>query len=203
MNLTRALTAATALAAATLLIAGCTTQAGPSPTPSQSSAAPTETRGPVAPPKSEDEAVDAAESVLTEWLATRGEVNAGGGKDTSVLEELSTGKALDLVISDAAHIANGPILNVDQKNIDGPGKTDGAITYEPLTAYGQAWEGTENGLVTVNACQDMTEYNIWASDGSEAMRPDDRRTKVDYQVVYDTARQAWLVYDVIGLNETC
>lgn len=203
MNLTRTLTAATALVAATLLIAGCTAEAGPKPTPSQSSAAPEETRGPVAPPASEEEAIEAAEAVLTEWFEVRGEVNAAGGTDTAELEELSTGTALERALADAKTIAEGPLLNVDSKSIEGPIKTEGAITYETKTAYGQEWEGTENGLVTINACQDGTDYKLFASDGSEGMRPADLRTTFDYQVVYDADSEAWLVYDLISLGETC
>lgn len=203
MNLTRTLTAATALVAATLLIAGCTTEAGPKPTPSQSSAAPEETRGPVAAPESEEEAIEAAEAVLTEWFEVRGEVNAAGGADTAELEELSTGTALERALADAKTIVEGPLLNVDGENIEGPIRTEGAITYETKTAYGQEWEGTENGLVTINACQDGTDYKLFASDGSEGMRPEELRTTFDYQVIYDADAQAWLVYDLISLGETC
>lgn len=203
MNITRTLTAATALVAATLLIAGCTTEAGPEPTPTQSSAAPEETRGPVAAPESEEEAIEAAESVLTEWFEVRGEVNAAGGTDTAPLEDLSTGAALERVLADAKQISEGPQLNVDGENIEGPAKTEGAITYEAVAAYGQEWEGVENGLVTVNACQDLSNYKIFASDGSAGMQPENKRTTFDYQVIYDADRQAWLVYDLISLGETC
>ena len=99
--------------------------------------------------------------------------------------------------------ATGPILNVDGKNIEGPGYTEGSITYETVAAYGQEWEDVENGLITINACQDLSEYKGFASDGSEAMQPEEKRNLVDYQVVYDAERQAWLVYDVIGLGQTC
>lgn len=203
MNLTRTLTAATGLVVATLLIAGCTTEAGPKPTPSQSSAAPEETRGPVAAPESEDEAIEAAEAVLTEWFEVRGEVNAAGGTDTAELEELSTGTALERAVGDAAEIASGPLLNVDGENIEGQVTAEGAITYETVTAYGQEWEGTENGLVTINACQDASDYKLTASDGSAGMTPESLRNTFDYQVIYDAERQAWLVYDLISLGETC
>lgn len=203
MKITRTLTAAAGIAAATLLIAGCSPTADPTPKPTESSAAPVETMKPVDAPKTEDEAIENAEAVLTKWLKTRGEVNAAGGKDTAPLKALSTGAALDFALNDAAEISTGPLLNVDGKSVEGPVKTEGAITYETKAAYGQESNGIENGLITINACQDATDYKLFASDGSEGMRPENLRTTFDYQVTYDADRKAWLVYDLISLGETC
>lgn len=202
MILKRTLAAAATFTVAALLMTACAPAAVETPKPTQTTAAP-ETMAPVAPPESEEEAVAAAEEVLTKWFEVRGEVNAAGGTDTEPLEAVAIGNALEVSVNDATHIATGPILNTDEKNIDGPGKTEGAITHETKSAYGQEWEGVEHGLVTINACQDGTSYKVFASDGSEAMRPADRRTTFDYQVVYDAEREAWLVYDLISLGETC
>lgn len=202
MILKRTLAAAATLTVAALLITACAPEATETPKPTETTAAP-ETPAPVAPPESEVEAIAAADEVLTEWFEVRGEVNADGGKDTERLEELSTGTALERVLANAAEIASGPLLNVDGENIEGPVKTEGAITYEMKSAYGQEWEGVENGMVTINACQDGTEYKLFASDGSEGMRPEELRTTFDYQVIYDADREAWLVYDLISLGETC
>jgi|GEM_PF-1798713 hypothetical protein len=191
-------------AIALTLLTGCTTTPQATESPSATPTPTETTRGPVAPPESEEEAIEQADAVLTEWFITRGEVNAAGGEDPSPLEELSTGSALEKAKADAAHVANGPILNVDQENIDGPATTEGSIKYETIAAYGQEWEGVENGLVTINACQDASDYKIFASDGSEAMRPPEPRVKFDYQVIYDAEREAWLVYDLIDLgSQTC
>ena len=190
--------------AAALTLTACTGTGNPNPPASPSNTpTPTSTAGTkVPPPASEDEAIAAADSVLTEYLVARGEVNAAGGTDTSSLEVLATGKALDVAVRDAAYVAEGPVLNVDQVNVEGPATTEGAIKYETLSAYGQPWEDVENGLVTINACQDASEYKVFASDGSEALRPD-ARTTFDYQVIYDSERQTWLVYDLISLGESC
>jgi len=190
--------------AAALTLTACTGTGTPNPTGSASETpTPTSTAGAkVPPPASEDEAINAAESVLTEYFITRGEVNAAGGADPSPLEALATGKALDVAVNDAAYVAEGPVLNVDQVNVEGPARTEGAIKYETVTAYGQPWEEIENGLVTINACQDASEYKVFASDGSEALRPDPRST-FDYQVIYDSERETWLVYDLISLGESC
>ena len=184
-------------------MAGCSPTSGPTPTKSSSPTPTSTSAGPVDPPKSEDEAVKAAEKALTEWFVVRGEVNAAGGKDTARLEKVATGNALTISQNDAKHVATGPILNADQKNVDGPAKTEGAIKYEPISAYGQAYEGVENGLVTVNACQDASGYKVFASDGSPAMTPPSLRNKLDYQVIYDAKAKAWLVFDSVSLNQTC
>jgi hypothetical protein len=203
MTSKRIITALTAVALSSMLLAGCTTTNGPTPTPSTSSATPTPTTGTkVPPPANEDEAISAADAVLKEYFVTRGEVNAAGGTDTTPLKAVATDKALDVAVKDAERISTGPILNVDQKNVEGPGKTEGAIKFETVSAYGQKWEEVENGLVTINACQDASEYKVWASDGSEALRPDARST-FDYQVIYDTKTETWLVYNLISLGQSC
>lgn len=190
--------------AAALTLTACTGTGNPNPTGSTSGTpSPTSTAGTkVPPPASEDEAIDSAESVLTDYFVTRGEVNAAGGADPSPLEALATGKALAVAVNDAAYVAKGPVLTVDQVNVDGPATTEGAIKFETVTAYGQPWEEVENGLVTINACQDASEYKVLASDGSEALRPE-ARTTFDYQVIYDSERETWLVYDLISLGESC
>lgn len=203
MTLKRTSTALVAIAAGIALLAGCSPTNGPQPTKSSSPTPTSTSAGPVDPPKSEDEAVKAAEVVLTDWLDTRGTINAAGGKDATALNKLATGKALDLSVNEAKHWANGPILNVDKKNVPGGGHTEGKLAYEPKSAYGQDFEGTPNGLVTVNACQDGSAYKGFASDGTEAMLAPEKRTLVDYQVVYDVKAKAWLVSDVVGLNQPC
>jgi hypothetical protein len=203
MTSKRIITALTAVALSSMLLAGCTATATPTPGPSTASATPTPTTGTkVPPPANEEEAISAADAVLKEYFVTRGEVNAAGGTDTTPLNAVATDKALDVAVKDAERIATGPILNVDQKNVEGPGKTEGAIKFEMVSAYGQKWEEVENGLVTINACQDATDYKVWASDGSEALRPD-ARTTFDYQVIYDTETETWLVYNLISLGQSC
>ena len=60
----------------------------------------------------------------------------------------------------------------------------------------------DNGLVTIHACQDASKYKVRASDGSEALRPD-ARTTFDYQVIYDAKSETWLVYNLVGLGQSC
>ena len=204
MRPARTLLAAAALIGA-LTLAGCTTpQGNVTPTRSTSTPTPTPTPTEAAPPADEAEALTAADAVLTEWFKVRGEVNAAGGTDTAPLEELSTGRALDVALESAARIATGPLVNVDGQSIDGPSTTEGQITYETIAEYGQEWNGTPNGLVTINACQDSTGYKITTNDGKPAMvDPNNARLVYDYQVVYDTERKAWLVYDLINTGATC
>lgn len=203
MTTKRIITALAAVALGSALLAGCTPTADPTPEPTEATATPEETRGPVAPPESEEEAIEAADTVLTEWFEVRGEVNAAGGSDTGRLESITDGPALTIVLDDAGQIANGPQLNEDKVNVEGPAKTEGAITFESLGAFGQEWEGVDNGLVTINACQDSSEYKIWASDGSPGYPRSQERNLFDYQITYNAEREAWLVYDAVYLGQTC
>ncbi len=203
MSTKRLITALAAAAIGLAVLSGCAPTADPTPSTSSTPSPTATSAGPVDPPKDEEEAITAAESVLKKWFATRGEVNAGGGKDTDRLKELSTGRALERVLADADQVANGPQLNKDGVNIDGPVKTEGAIKIEVKSSYGQEWKGVPNGLVTVQACQDASEYKIWASDGSEAMARPQERDLFDYQVVYDSDAKAWLVYELTSLGQTC
>jgi hypothetical protein len=204
MILKRTILTAASVTVAALLMTACS-PTGPQPTPtSTGTPTPTSTaRGPVDPPKDEASAVAVSEETLTEWFVVRGEVNAAGGKDTDRLKQLTTGNALPKVLADASQIANGPQLNKDGKNIDGPAKTQGAIKYVPLAAYGQPFEGIENGLVTIHACQDTSDYKVWAHDGSEAPTRPSERYLFDFQVTYSASAKAWLVSDLISLNQTC
>lgn len=190
--------------AVALTLTACTGTNGPEPTDVASeSATPTPTVTSFDPPADEDEAIENADAAVSNWLVVRGEVNAAGGTDVDRLEQLSTGRALEITLNDAATVANGPVLNEDGQQIDGPATTEGAFVHETLSAYAQEYEGIANGLVTINACQDASGYSITTNDGSPAMRPENLRALIDYQVVYDAERRAWLVYDVVSLNQPC
>lgn len=205
MTSKRIITALTAVALSGMLLAGCTSTAAPTPEPSTASPTPTPTTGAkVPPPADEDEAIASATDVLTEWFKVRGEVNAAGGTDTAPIETLSTGRALSVALESANRIATGPLVNEDNVSVDGPSTTEGQITFETIAAYGQEQSGIENGLVTINACQDSTGYTITTNDGKPALvDPNNARLVYDYQVVYDAERQAWLVSDLINTGSKC
>lgn len=203
MRPARTLLAAAALIGA-LTLAGCTTpQGNVTPTRSTSTPTPTPTPTEAAPPADEAEAITSATAVLTEWFKVRGEVNAAGGTDTALLDQVATGMALVIAQDDAKRIANGPILNVDGANIEGPSTTEGQLTFEPIASYGQVWNEIENGLVTINACQDATGYKVTTNDGTPAMTPAEQRQTFDYQITYDAERKVWLVYNSIVIGEPC
>jgi hypothetical protein len=193
------------LIAAALTLTACSTGGTPTPTKTTSTPSPTSTalNSPVAAPKSQDDAIAAAETVLATWYKTRGAVNAAGGKDTDPLKLLSTGPALQITLDDAGRIATGPLLNADGQSIPGAAKTTGALTFEPGAAYGQKWQNVENGLVTVDGCQDASNYHITTHDGKPAMRPPHDRIKLEYQVTYDPKSQLWLVSKQVDLQATC
>ena len=125
--------------AATLTLAACSNggTTDPTTTPSETpTPTPTATNPKVSAPANEDEAITAAETVLTQYFVTRGEVNAAGGTDTAPLEDWATGRALDVAVNDATGIANGPILNVDQAK----------QVYVIKRGQGKGYSGVENEL---------------------------------------------------------
>ena len=85
--------------AAALTLTACTGTGNQNPTASPTDTptpTPTASNAQVPPPASEDEAITAAETVLTQYFVTRGEVNAAGGTDTAPLEAWATGRALEV-----------------------------------------------------------------------------------------------------------
>ena len=205
MTSKRLITALTAIALSGMILAGCTSTAAPTPGPSTTSPTPTPSTGTkVPPPANEDEAIASAKDVLTKWFKVRGEVNAAGGTDTTPIESLSTGRALTVAVESANRIATGPLVNEDNVSVDGPSTTEGQITFETIAAYGQERSGVENGLVTINACQDSTGYKIITNDGKPALvDQNNARLVYDYQVIYDAEKQAWLVSDLINTGSKC
>lgn len=204
MTTKRIITALTAIAISGVLLAGCTTTASPTPSPSTTSASPTPTTGtPVPPPANEEEAITSAKDAITLLLETQSEINAAGGTDSARYEEIAVDKALQIYQADALRIAKGPLANEDGENVEGQATTEGAATFEPITAYGQEYNSTPNGLVIIPSCLDISNYRITTADGKPAYRPASDRNKVEYQVIYDTERQKWLVSNQIDMGETC
>lgn len=204
MSITRLSSVGILLAALTL--SACSTGPGADPTATPTDSAtptPTATDGPVAPPSSEEEAIDAATARIELLLQTQEEVTSAGGTDTTPYEAIAIDGALEFFEQDATRIAEGPLLNEDGESIDGQATVEGALLFEPDTAYGQEWESTPNGLVIVPGCLDSSERMITTADGKPAMQNPEPRNQVEFQVVYDADRQAWLVSSLISTGETC
>jgi len=192
--------------AATLTLAGCT---GGGPTPSSSSPSdtpsPTSTalNNPVNAPKTQNDAIQQAQGVLATWYKTLSSVLVAGGTDTAPLKHLAIQPALQVGLDGADRIANGPLLNADGQSVPGSAKATGEITFAPSTAYGQTWQGVDNGLVTIDGCQDSSNYHITTHDGKPAMRPPHDRIKLEYQVSYDAKTKLWMVSKQVDLQATC
>lgn len=206
MTSKRIITALTAVALSSMLLAGCTTTAAPTPTTSTASPTPTVT----APtsitgeaPKDEDEAIDKAKATIDLLLATQAQISAAGGADASAYEAVATGKALKEFQEDALRISKGPILNADGDSIEGQSKVEGSLVFEPKTAYGQEYEGVENGLVIVPGCLDGSQRKITTADGKPAMENPKPRNEVEFHVIYNAETKTWLVNDRISLGTTC
>lgn len=184
--------AAIGIIAAALTLSACPT--GPTTPTATPTTTPTPTAtagGPVEPPASEEEAIDAATTVLEQSLVVRGEVSAAGGEGIEEFDALLTGPALIAAQREVA-------LYTDQGYT-----TTGAVTAELNEGYTAEWEGVEFGLVTLPSCTDFSTLVITKSDGSPAPRPEVLQYPVDYQVVYLADEKAWKVYDMIKTGDTC
>lgn len=204
MILKRTLAAAATLTVAALLITACAPASDPTPTQSSSTPTPTsDARQPVDPPADEAAAVAEAQDTIELLLDTQEKVGAAGGKDTTPFETLTTGKALQIYTIDAKSIAEGPILNTDGKQVEGQATVEGRINFTPTAAYGQEYDGTENGLVIVPGCLDASERKITTADGTPAMQNPNLRNQVEFQVTYDKQQKLWLVSNLIETGGTC
>ncbi len=192
--------------AAALTLTACTGTGNPTPTGSPThTATPTPTATSITgeAPADEDEAITKAEATIDLLFQVNAEVSAAGGTDPSPYDAVATGKALAFYQADAARIANGPIINEDGDSIDGPSTVEGALVFEPKTAYGQEWEGIANGLVIVPGCLDGSGRMITTADGKPAMKNPNPRNEVEMHVIYDADKKAWFVNDQISLGTTC
>ena len=154
-------------------------------------------------PADENEAIDKAEQTIELLLKINAEVSAAGGTDPSPYDAVATGNALEDLRADANRIANGPILNEDGESIEGQATVEGSLVFEPKTAYGQEWQGVENGLVIVPGCLDNSGRLITTADGKPAMTNPNPRNEVEYHVIFDADLKTWLVTDRISLGTTC
>ena len=192
--------------AAALTLTACTGTGNQNPTTS-----PTDTPTPTPSatsitgeaPADENEAISQAEATIELLLETQTRVTEAGGTDTAAYESVASGNALRTYVADAEGIANGPTLNEDGESIDGPSTVEGAVVFEPTTAYGQEFDGIANGLVIVPGCLDGSGRKITTADGKPAMQNPNPRNEVEFHVVYNSDTKTWLVDDRISLGTTC
>ena len=197
-------TAAVATALGMTLLAGCAPSATEPTATATSTPSPSATAGTkVPPPASEDEAIEAAQATVTNWFRVWSEIETTGSTDLTPLEAVSSGNALKLAENSIAHIQNGPIPDENGNRVDGPGTVTGGIKFEPTSAYGQEWEGTPNGLVTITACQDITDRVVTTADGTPGQRNESLRNVAEYKVSYDAEKQSWFVTDAIDVQQKC
>lgn len=194
------------LIAATLTLAACSNGGPADPTTSPTDTptpTPTATSITGEAPVDEEEAISQAEATIQLLFKINAQVSADGGADSSPYEAVATGSALEYYQADATRIAEGPILNEDGESVDGQSTVEGELVFEPKTAYGQEWQGVENGLVIVPGCLDNSGRKITTADGKPAMTNPNPRNEVEMHVVYDAEQKVWLVNDQISLGTTC
>ena len=197
MNTTRprlAIALTVTAAAVAIVLTGCVTPPKPTPTPTDTpSPTPTATTDPQ--PESESEAIDAAELAIDDYLYIRGQVNADGGADTSPLETVASGNALQLALDDAGRV------------VENGWKTEGQLSFDPTDAYATTLEGegvsVPFGSVNVTGCQDGTGYDVFNADGTPAQQPEVQRNRFEFNVIWEPTKELWLVSNVLYLGETC
>ena len=197
-------TAAVATALGMTLLAGCApsvTEPIATATSTPPPATPAGTKVP--PPAAEDEAIASAEGAIERWLAVWHEIEMSTDGDTTPLEAISTGAALKIAENGVAYILNGPYPDENGNPVEGRSTVTGPIKFEPTAAYGQEWEGTENGLVIVTGCQDISDRVVTTNNGTPGQHNDNLRNVVEYKVIYDAELQSWLVQDQIDPKQTC
>lgn len=181
-------------AAAALVLTGCTPEPAPTPTTSNT-ATPTPTSTTDPQPQSESEAIAAAELAIDDYLYVRGQVNATGGTDTTPLEEVASGQALQVAVDDAGRVAEGGL------------RTEGQISFSSTDAYATTLEAdgvsVPFGSVIVTGCQDGTGYDIFNADGTPAQQPTEQRNVFEFNVIWHPELELWVVSNLTFLGQTC
>jgi len=192
--------------AAALTLTACSTGEPANPTTSPTATptpTPTATSITGDAPADESEAITKSEATVELLLDVWEQVDATGGTKPELFDSVATGRMLTKVQQDASRTANGPVLNEDGENIEGPSTVTGRIVFEPKTAYGQEFDGVPNGLVIIPGCQDASARIATTADGKPAMTNPTPRNEVEYHVIYDAETKTWLVNDRIELGTTC
>jgi len=205
MTTKRIITALTAIAISGVLLAGCTGTGGPTPTASTGSPTPTPTASSITgeAPADEAEAIDKSEATVELLHDVWEQVDASGGHTPELFDAVATGRMLTEAQNSASRTANGPILNADGDSIEGQATVTGRLEFEQKTAYGQEYEGVDNGLVILVGCLDSSARITTTADGKPAMQNPNLRNEVEYHVVYNAETKTWLVNDRIDLGTTC
>ncbi|MBX0301453.1 hypothetical protein K2F54_15880 [Cryobacterium sp. 1639] len=199
---------AVGVAAAALLLAGCssapasapqTDAASPTPTATAEASAAPEATATEAPadgsPQSEAEATAAATAAITDFYQTMSAVQATGGADLAPLSTVATCPTLDTVTSDTTWLADGGYT------------VSGAMTFSPSAVTVSARTADDGtvypfGSVLATGCQDSTDYVV-SQGGSAITLGVEPRTVFDLTVVFEPTAQAWLVENISENTASC
>lgn len=186
-----AITAAAVLGG--LMLAGCT-PVDPGPTLTTATPTPTPTATTDPQPESEAEAIEGAELAIDDYLFVRSQVNADGGTDTTPLETVATGHALQVAVDDAGRV------------VELGWRTEGQLSFDPTSSYAAPLtlegETFEFSSISVTGCQDGTGYRVFEADGKE-QTPDTERNVLEFTVIWAPDRELYLVNNIIDLGQTC
>lgn len=184
---------AAVVAAATVLVTGCTKDATPSPTRSVSpTPIPTHSTrgdpGATGPPTNQDDAWVAAKNTVKDFLAIQYEIEHDAGANPDRIDPYATGAALSGVQQVAAGLADKGITTLGAPNWS---PNAAASSFGTLIPTG----GTPiaNGIVYVKGCYDVSRQTATFSNGSPAPVSSTRVFPVEFSVEYVADAKSWMV----------
>lgn len=183
-----------------LALTGCTPD---TPTPTNSPSAPTSTPTPTptpsetsAPaPQSEDEAVEAAQATVEQFIELSNTVAIEGGQNPDRLAVVAANPALQEQLTSASAIADNGYVITGESTLEVQNSYAGDLTDAETTV--------PFGSVTIQGCYDSTDRTVRTADGADAPQPPDLRTIRDVNVIYSAADSAWFVRTFIKVDSTC
>ncbi|WP_435740172.1 hypothetical protein [Clavibacter nebraskensis] len=190
---------------AVVLLAGCTTSGGESPTtsaPSDTAPSPIPTEyqpqsgpGQTDPPASSEDAYVAADRTVKDFVAVQYEIQADVGANPDRIDPFATGSALAKVKSVATQLQEkkGTVTGAPTWTSDASTTTFGELT----PAGGST---IANGIVYLKGCFDASKQTATNADGSPAQVADQRITATQFNVRYIPAEKSWKVDDAHNIS---
>jgi hypothetical protein len=180
------------LVVAMLGAAGCsTTPTDATPSTDETTAAPDPLKPPA--PQNANDAYDSALAVAQESVMITMDAYRAGDGDTSRLETVATGEALqNLIASVDSYVEQGYLA-------------DGGVTVEPLEHEVSTWEGggaaVPYGDVLLTLCFDYSGFILTDAAGEPAPRSGPTRGVFEQHVIWDGT--AWMVASAAATGEEC
>lgn len=181
------------VAAATVLVTGCTKDptafpsrsVSPTPTPTSSARG---DPGAMGPPTNQDDAWVAANNTVKHFLAIQYEIEHDAGANPDRIDPYATGAALSGVQQVAAGLADKGITTRGAPNWSPNAAASSFGTLIPTGGIPIA-----NGIVYVKGCYDVSRQTATFSNGSSAPVSSTRVFPVEFSVEYVADAKSWMV----------